>query len=74
MKDCADFYENEYVNSDLLAVNLTELSDQEFHAALYDANACLIKNYFRNKQKTSIEEARKLYRELNSAFRGFRQS
>lgn len=74
LKDCADFYENKHVNSDLLAVNFTELSDKEFHAALYAANARLIKNYFRNKQKTSLEEARKLYRELNASFRGFRQS
>ena len=74
LKDCADFYENKHINSDLLAVNFTELSDREFHEVLYAANSTLIKNYFRHKQKVSLEEARKLYRELNANFRGFRQT
>ena len=34
LKDCADFYENKHVNSDLLAVNFTDMSDKEFHKAL----------------------------------------
>jgi len=74
LKDCADFYENKHVNSDLLAVNFTELSDKDFHSALYSANTRLIKNYYAKKRAASLEEARKLYKELNSSFRGFRQT
>lgn len=72
LKDCADFYENKHVNSDLLAVNFTELSDREFHSALYDANRTLIKNYFKKKTASALNEAKRLYVELNSDFRGFR--
>ena len=74
LKDCADFYENKHVNSDLLAVNFTELGDEGFHNALYSANTALIKNYYRKKQKASLAEARALYKDLNSGFRGFRQT
>ena len=74
LKDCADFYENKHINSDLLAVNFTDMSDKEFHKALYGANRQLIKNYFKNKTKTSLDEAKRLYMELNVNFRGFRQT
>ncbi len=74
IKDCADFYENKHVNSDLLSVNFTKLSDKEFHQALCDANSRLIRNYFKNKTKISLEEAKRLYQDLNVNFRGFRQS
>lgn len=74
LKDCADFYENKHVNSDLLAVNFTGLSDKEFHRALYKANSALIRNYFRNKTEISVNEAKRLYLEHNADFRGFRQT
>lgn len=74
MKDCQDFYENKHTNSDLLAINFTDMSDREFHEALFDANKQLLKNYFRNKEKSTIEQARKLYMEQDASFRGFRQS
>jgi radical SAM superfamily enzyme YgiQ (UPF0313 family) len=74
LKDCADFYENKHVNSDLLAVNFTDLSDDDFHAALFEANRELIGHYFKNKAKAAVAEARKLYFERNAGFRGFRQS
>jgi len=74
LKDCADFYENKHVNSDLLAVNFTDLSDDEFHAALFEANRSLIENYFHNKTKAAVAEARRLYFERNADFRGFRQT
>jgi radical SAM superfamily enzyme YgiQ (UPF0313 family) len=49
LKDCADFYEKKHVNSDLLAVNFTDMSDEEFHRCLHDANSRLLTNYFENK-------------------------
>jgi len=74
LKDCGDFYENKHINSDLLAVNFTDMSDREFHQALYAANRKLIKNYFKNKARISLDEARRLYMDLNVNFRGFRQT
>jgi len=74
LKDCADFYENKHTNSDLLAINFTNMTDDEFHRALYDANSRLIKNYFDNKCNQMLAQAEKLYLEANSEFRGFRQS
>ena len=73
VKDAADFYENKHVNSDLVAVNFTDLSDDEFHQALLEANTQLIRNYFHNKTEQVLEEARNLYLRRNTSFRGFRQ-
>jgi radical SAM superfamily enzyme YgiQ (UPF0313 family) len=67
-----DFYENKHLNSDLLAVNFTSLSDKEFHDALFAANSRLITNYFQKKLKSVIAEARDLYLNKNINFRGFR--
>ncbi len=74
LKDCEDFYENKHLNSDLLAINFTDMSDDEFHQCLLDANGRLIKNYFQNKLSASLGQARKLYLEKNAGFRGFRQT
>jgi len=73
MKNCEDFYENKHINSDLLAVNFTDLSDDEFHGCLLAANTTLIKDYHKKKAFATIEEAKKLYLSKNSNFRGFRQ-
>jgi len=74
LKDCADFYENKHINSDLLAVNFTDLSDDEFHRALFEANKTLFNNYYQHKLKSSIATAEKLYFQMNAKFRGFRQT
>lgn len=74
LKDCEDFYENKHTNSDLLAVNFTDMTDDEFHKALLEANTRLLQNYFRKKSKAVTDEAKKLYLGKNSDFRGFRQS
>lgn len=74
LKDCEDFYENKHLNSDLVAVNFTELSDEEFHKALLEANAALIANYHKRVVENTIEKARKLYLEKDSGFRGFRHA
>ena len=73
MKDCEDFYENKHANSDLLAVNFTELSDDQFHQCLLEANSRLITNYFTNKLNNSLDIANDLYLKKNPEFRGFRQ-
>lgn len=72
LKDCEDFYENKHINSDLLAVNFTELSDTEFYKVLCEANEKLLRNYFNGKMNATIKQARKLYMEKDASFRGFR--
>jgi radical SAM superfamily enzyme YgiQ (UPF0313 family) len=74
VKDCEDFYENKHVNSDLLSVNLTNMSDDDVHRALLEANDCLIQNYFNKKMKDVVHQAENLYLGHNADFRGFRQS
>lgn len=74
LKDCEDFYENKHLNSDLLAINFTELSDEEFHRSLLDANTRLLTNYFQKKNAHFIEQSNKLYLGLDASFRGYRQS
>lgn len=72
LKDCEDFYENKHVNSDLLTVNFTDISDDKFHQLLLEANSRLINNYFSNRLKATLEDARRLYLDRNVGFRGFR--
>lgn len=74
LKDCEDFYENKHKNSDLVSVNFTEMSDDEFHAALFRANEQLIKNYYTKSCEAAIDQVKELYQGKNLAFRGFRQS
>ncbi|MHC9543655.1 MAG: radical SAM protein [Vulcanimicrobiota bacterium] len=74
LKDCEDFYENKHINSDLLAINFTDLSDDEFHKILLEANTLLLTNYFDKKKHACIEQAKRLYLEKEATFRGFRQS
>jgi radical SAM superfamily enzyme YgiQ (UPF0313 family) len=74
LHDCEDFYENKHINSDLLAVNFTNMTDGEFHKSLFEANSVLLKNYF-DKMKASYErQMKQLYFEQDASFRGFRQT
>lgn len=70
----ADFYDSKHTNSDLCAVNFTELSDDQFHEALFHANSQLLNNYFDNKRSSYSEQMKNLYFQRDSSFRGFRQS
>jgi len=72
VKDVEDFYENIHLNSDLYSVNFTKYSFDEVHDALYRANMILIDrqiDFIKNKWK---KECKKLYKEKNINFRGFR--
>jgi radical SAM superfamily enzyme YgiQ (UPF0313 family) len=69
-----DFYENKHINSDLLSVNYTELTDEEFHEALYEANRILIENYYQKKRVSSLQQIHHLYHERDAKFRGFRHT
>lgn len=74
LEDVADFYENKHVNSDLLSVNFTDLSDDEFHRLLFEANKTLLKNYYQHQLGKMVDVAERLYLERDSSFRGFRQT
>lgn len=73
LKDVADFYENKHLNSELVAVNFTDLSDDDFHHQLLAWNEVLISHYYECLRKKTVATARDLYRNRNTAFRGFRQ-
>ncbi|MCP4613785.1 MAG: radical SAM protein [Planctomycetes bacterium] len=72
LKDVEDFYENKHINSDLLAVNFTDMSDEEFHKSLMEANLALIENYYKNALIRTSEMTRNLYINKNASFRGYR--
>ena len=74
LKDCEDFYEKKHTNSDLLTVNFTELSDDEFYECLLEANTRLLKNYHQKKLTSSLEQTKNLYNNKDAGFRGFRHN
>ena len=74
LKDVEDFYENKHINSYLLSVNFTDMTDDEFHQALFESNKILITNYYNNQIKKSTDTACELYLNKNASFRGFRQT
>jgi len=74
LKDVDDFYVNKHTNSDLLAVNFTELTDEEFYEALTNANIQLMNNFFNRKRKSISSQIENLYKKRDATFRGFRQT
>lgn len=74
LKDCEDFYERKHLNSDLLAVNFTDMTDEEFHSSLCEANIKLLENYHRKRLNSMISTTKKLYLERDVNFRGYRHS
>jgi len=72
MKDVEDFYENKHLNSDMMAVNFTELSDKDYYKNLYKANVTLLKSYYEEKLKQNSDMFKKMYFEKDTSFRGFR--
>lgn len=74
IKDTEDFYENKHVNSDLLAVNFTQHTDDEIYEALYKANIKLIHKYEEVQNILMEKNCYDLYKNKNAKFRGFRQT
>ncbi len=74
LRDVEDFYENKHINSDLLSVNFTDMTDEEFHRSLKEANTVLIKNYYRKKFSLMKGVTKNLYLNKDASFRGYRQS
>ncbi len=74
LRDVEDFYEHKHINSDLLSVNFTDMTDDEFYDALSEANQVLLNNYT-EKQKENIQKnVVNLYKNRDVGFRGFRQT
>ena len=71
LKGIEDFYEK-HVNSDLLTVNFTNLSDSKFYGYLKNANFSLAHNHYIKVMDSVLENVNKLYGEKNPSFRGFR--
>jgi radical SAM superfamily enzyme YgiQ (UPF0313 family) len=71
LKDTADFYAK-HRNSDLMTVNFTNLTDDEFYAALHEANEALLRNHYQIHLNAALEQAKDLYCNRNANFRGFR--
>lgn len=74
LKGVEDFYENKHVNSDLLAVNFTDMTDDQFHNILYKANERLLESYYGAQKDSAVAVAQKIYLEHDASFRGFRQT
>jgi anaerobic magnesium-protoporphyrin IX monomethyl ester cyclase len=72
--DCEDFYENKHINSDLLSVNFTNMTDEDVHRLLFEANKKLIENYYAFQLERHVKSAEMLYFQRNASFRGFRQT
>ena len=73
LKGCEDFYENKHINSDLISINFTDMTEDEIHRCLFEANRKLINDYYSQLAEATIESAKSLYLEKNASFRGFRQ-
>ena len=69
-----DFYEKKHLNSDLIACNFTELSDEEFYDALKWANKTLMENYYNSQKNSTLTQIEHLYDNKDVSFRGFRHS
>lgn len=74
LKDVKDFYENKHLNSDLMAVNFTDLTDDEFYDEMYKANKILLKADRDNSWKENLKLLDELYRKRDPNFRGFRET
>ena len=72
IKDSEEFYEIKHKNSDLISVNLMDISTDEAHEMLWEANSRLVQNYLDKRRDKMEDEMEKLYFYNNTKFRGFR--
>jgi radical SAM superfamily enzyme YgiQ (UPF0313 family) len=74
IKGIEDFYENKHTNSDLLTVNFTDMTDDEFYSELFQANKTLLDNYVTHIENTNMKTLYDLYLTHDVGFRGFRHT
>lgn len=63
-----DFYENKHINSDLIAVNFTDLSNEEFMFNVKESNKKFAKKYYELQLESKLEEIDN----IDENFRGYR--
>lgn len=68
----SDFYENKHLNSDLIAVNFTEIPDDEVYKLLFGANKILLEKYYGNAKGKAIGGLENLYFKKDVSYRGVR--
>ena len=68
-----DFYENKHLNSDRIAVNFMEMSDEKAYKLLYEANSELLKDHYDHLCNEAIDAHHLLYLGKNLNFRGVRR-
>jgi radical SAM superfamily enzyme YgiQ (UPF0313 family) len=73
IKGVEDFY-SKHLNSDLLTVNFTNLTDEDFYRSLKKANHSLIEDYYAKNLKASLDKVESLYENKDPNFRGYRQT
>ncbi len=73
LKDVEDFYENKLLNSDLLSVNFTNMSDEDFTAALCQANTEVVDYWYSEHSVIMKEKISELYSNKDKDFKGFRR-
>jgi radical SAM superfamily enzyme YgiQ (UPF0313 family) len=69
-----DFYERKHTNTDLLTVNFTPMSDDEFYDALAAANAQVVDHYCSEQRQGYHQLLKRLYGDKDASFRGFRHT
>jgi len=74
LKDAVDFYECKHINSDLLTVNFTGMTDYEFYQELNWANTVLLEDYYHKQLEKNKKQLKQLYFDKDVSFRGFRQT
>lgn len=65
----ADFY-SKHKNSDLMTVNFTNLSDDEFYKHLFEANKIMVELYYEHQKQSLLRDFNDLYLGDNYCFRG----
>ena len=73
LKGCKDFYENKHINSYILTVSFSDLSDDDYYKYLMEDNMTLLLRYYERKKFAPLKGMKKLYLKRDASFRGFRQ-
>jgi len=74
LKGPKDFYENKHKNSDLIAINFTDMTDKEVYDALFEANKELLEFHYKHIIKENIDVTKELYFGKKKGFRGYRHT
>lgn len=71
LEDSADFYEK-HKNLEIMTVNMTDIPDDRFYAALFDANKKIIRDYHNHQTDEQINAFKRVYFEGDYGYRGAR--